>query len=249
MNDAAILYFVPGPSSGIGLGDAWKRDIPEDRKARFEKAQHRERVAGPDGRGVLMSWQSKVLIDYEPKNQTWRKIGPQMWVGVRNDYSPVEFARPIDPRHPVTAYAVTMGDGKDWLVPVALADAPNFSMPWREARGEGGDIIREVPPPYKQVCDMAEDLWRHTSGDLEFEMEEDALREALATALAVHYEVDLEDCLALGLLTNESYQGIVAAILDYPSIAEIVSGKASGPPATVSGDPVLSDGTSQPSQT
>ena len=248
MKDAAILYFFPGSGVGIGLGDAWMRDIPEDRKARFRQAQHRERVAGPDGRGVLMSWQSKALIDYDPKTQTWRQIGPKMWVGVRNDYSPVEFARPLDPRRPVTAYPVLMGDGKEWLIPVALADAPNFSMPWREARGPEGDIIREVPPPYKKVCDMADQLWRHTSGELEFEMEEDALREALATALAVHYEVDLEDCLALGLLTNESYQGIVAAILDYPSIAEIVEGKASGPPATVSGDPESSDGTNPPSQ-
>jgi hypothetical protein len=236
MNPAAILYYIPNAGITSKFGDGWLSALPEDRRERFRaSATRRENVAGPVGRGLLCTWQTNVLIEHDPETQDWQQIGPQLWVGIRRGYQPEEFARPTDGRDLLSGYLVELGDGNRWLIPVALADAPSYSMPWVEGLDASGEIVRRVADPYRKVCAIADDLWASVCGKGRLEIEEDRLREALADAMAVHYQIDLQDCLALGLFSSDSYQTIVCALLDFQHLEEIRSGEAREPSDTDSG--------------
>lgn len=245
MNPASILYFFPDqPPTGLA---SWAEHLPAPFNQRFRSGgQKRDNVLGPGGkRGALASWQNNALIEYEPDQQDWKKIGPATWIGIRRTYQPEDFARPnLDSA--LSVYTVPLGDGKRWRIPVALADAPNFSMPWREEFDESGAIVRRTDPAYNAICRAADQLWDHVSGEGAFQMDEDELRRALAQAIAVNYTIDLTECVALGLFTSDSYPLIVNAILDFPNIDRIVSGKARGPSDTGSGGRDASAGTNLP---
>jgi len=251
MHPAAILYFFPGASRPLDTGNGLER-VPDHLRPRFRRGTRVNNSAGPHGkRGTLITWQENVLLAYDPASQDWHPAG-DYWIGVRSDYDSADFAK-LDPagRHLARGYRVPMGDGREYVIPVALLDAPNFALPWKEGITAEGDISRQVDPRYRAVCDVAGSLWEHVSDDAAFEMPEDELREAAATAISVNYRLDLTDCLALGLFTSESYADLVKAILDVPAMDEMLKKKAEAPaPSGIdSGAKDASDATSPPTQT
>lgn len=248
MNPATILYYIPKASGGDLFGGGGLKAVPERLRKRFADGHTRlDGSAGPDGgRGMLVTWQPHVLLSYDRTTQRWQKCGDH-WRGIRTDYTPAEFAKP-DP--PSNGYSVLLGDGRRWIVPVAWADAPNYSIPWREGLDADGRLVRETDPQYRAVCEVAGRLWEHLNGDGTLQMEDADLRAACATALAVNYRLDLEDCLFLGLFTSESYTAIIRAILDMPALEEMLHRpKACAGPSMTSGGPASSDTTEPPGPT
>jgi hypothetical protein len=249
MRDAALLYYLPGAASGNPFGDVLEQ-IPEALRYRFRTRTARANVAGPDrGRGLLLTWQENVLVDYTPARQTWRKVGAH-WIGFRNDYQSAEFAR-LDARGALlcAGYTIELGDGRLYTIPVALADMPNCRIPWRETLDETGAIVRERDPAYQDVCLVAQLLFDHITDDDQFEMDEDLLRRACAQAVAVNYRLTHDECLALGLFTSESYQRIIGAILDLPAVEEILKKKAAEASPDNSGSEDASTDTPPPTPT
>jgi hypothetical protein len=223
---APLIYFFPKPDArGLrNLFSAAATEIPDQYAAKFARRTMVPQATGPeDHRGLLVTAFEDVLVSYDPATQDWRQVGPDVWAGVAKQYEPAQFAKPLpNGRLPASGYTVRLGDGRDWVIPVALADAPNFDMPWRETLGPDGGIVREPDPEYAAVCRAAEIMWENVSDDAVFSMGEDDLRTACATALSVNYRLDLQDCLALGLFTSESYRAIVGAVLDLPALDELV---------------------------
>lgn len=245
MTPAAMLYYVPGRSGG--WFSAALTGIPERLRGRFVTHTRQDGSPGPDGgRGLLIAWQQGVEVRYEPRTQRWQRCGDH-WRGVRTDYRPEELAKDAPPAE---GYPVRLGDGRQWVVPVALADAPNYAIPWREGLDDEGRLVRQVDPAYAGVCRVAAGLWQAMEATGRLQMEDDDLRRACATALAVNYRVDLEDCLFLGLLTSEAYAGIVRAILDLPALEEMLRDpKVRAGLSAASGGPARSDTTASPTPT
>lgn len=247
MRPAAILYYFPGRGNrSLGLFGNALGDVPEAMRPRFQSNTKLANTSGPDGgRGLLITWQENVLVTFDRQKQTWRKCG-DYWLGVRNDYISEELAKECPPSE---GYAVTLGDGRRYVIPVALADAPNFAVPWRETLDPDGRLTREVSPEYAAVCRAADGLWKHISEDGDLDLDEDSLREACANAIAVNYRLDLHDCLALGLFTSETYRAMVRAILDMPGMEELLKKKALAASGIASGDPADSATTAPPTPT
>lgn len=253
MKPATILYWFPLDRSrpGIGWGDGWKTAIPENWLAKFARNTRVTNTSGPDPsrRGVLISTEENVLVTYDPQSQTWRKIGP-CWIGIRSDYTSESLAKTDHTgAMPAGGYPVTLGDGRTYIIPVALADTPHYQIPWRETLDTAGRIIRDVDPRYESLCRAAAILWDHVSTDAQFSMPEDDLRIACATAISVNYRLDLTECLALGLFTSESYQAIVAAILDVPGMEDLLKKKRPDTPDTACGVMDVSETTIPPTPT
>ena len=247
MNPATILYYFPGKAGGGWFSDAM-RAVPERMRARFATHTRQDGSPGPDGgRGLLLTWQENVILRYDKATQRWQRCGDH-WCGVRTDYQADEFAKDSPPAE---GYPVLLGDGRRWVIPVALADAPNYAIPWREGLDNDGNLVRAVDPAYAAVCRVARSLWEQTMAqDGKLRMEDDDLRQACATALAVNYRVDLDDCLFLGLFTSESYAAIVRALLDMPALEEMVRDpKARAGSSASSGGPASSSITASPMPT
>ena len=247
INPATILYYFPGRQGGGFLTSALK-GIPERLLGRFVTHTRQDGSPGPDGgRGLLVTWQESVLVQYAPATQRWQRCGDH-WRGVRTDYRADEFAKNFAPAE---GYPVLLGDGRRWVIPVALADAPNYAIPWREGLDDDGQLVRAVDPQYAAVCRVARVLWEHVlANNGQNQMDDADLRQACAIALAVNYRVDLDDCLFLGLFTSESYRGIERAILDLPALEEMIRDpKARAGLSVTSGGPASSDTTVLPTPT
>ncbi|MFA5436335.1 MAG: hypothetical protein WC372_09900 [Candidatus Neomarinimicrobiota bacterium] len=243
MRDSALLYYFPAAHAGGMFSDDISA-LPEGLRYRFRRRTSQQNVAGPDrGRGLLITPQQDVLISYNPERQTWRKCGAH-WIGYRNDYQSADFAK-RDARGDIMApgYAVELGGGRMFTIPVALADMPNCRIPWRETLDETGAVIRELDPAYQDVCLVAQMLFDHITEDDQFQMAEDLLRRACAQAVAVNYDLTHDECLALGLFTSESYQRIISAILDLPAVDEILKKKAGEASPAASGGKTASPAT------
>lgn len=252
MKQAALLYWFPQANAGpLTLGDSGLAAVPEHLRPRFATHTKVDGSAGPDPsrRGLLITCEEGVAIAYDRTAYTWRRVGAH-WAGIRNDYASADFARHFpDGRLNTPGYDVVLGDGRRWRIPVALADAPHYAIPWRETLDDDGRLLRQPDPHYAQVCQAAGILYRHISADGEFRMDEDQLRLACANAIAVNYRLDLDEILLLGLLTSESYRAIVGAILDLSALEDLASKKAPGEPGIGSGAPDSSDTTTPPGPT
>ena len=253
MKPATIIYWFPQNHAGpMTLGDSGLTAIPEAMRPRFALGNTRvDNAAGPDSsrRGLLVTWQEDVLVFFDGDAYAWRRCGTY-WVGVRKEYTPEDLARPVgDGRAVAEGYDVLLGDGKRWRIPVALADAPHYGIPWRETLDADGSLVREPDPHYTAVCRAAGILYDHIDRGGLFAMREAELRLACANALQVNYRIDLQECLILGLFTSESYRAIVAAILDLDALEELARKKAAEGPGIASGALDSSDTTAPPGQT
>ena len=250
MTHAPILYYFPTGGSPMDLSPLPLEAIPEALRPKFHRNSRVSNTPGPDNlRGLLITWCTDVLVQYLPAIQTWRRIG-DYWCGLRNDYTAAEFARTdCHGRLPAGGYSVTLGDGRDYIIPVALLSAPNFELPYQDTLDEDGRPVRRLDPKFATICQAASQLWDHVSTEATFEMDDEALRLACANALAVNYNLDLTDCLALGLFTTESYRSIVEAILDIPALDAMIKKKAPVASSTASGVTDDSTVTSPPGPT
>lgn len=246
MIPSALLYYFPGRQGG-GFFRAALSGVPDRMQARFLTHTRQDGSPGPDGgRGLLVTWQEGVLLQYAPASQRWQRCGDH-WRGVRTDYQPEELAKASPPSQ---GYSILLGDGRRWVIPVALADAPNYDIPWSERLDNDGRLTRAVSPEYADVCRVARTLWERMEQNGRLHMEDDDLRRASTIALSVNYRLDLDDCLFLGLFTSESYIAIARALLDLPALEEMLrSPKAPAAPSASSGGAASSDTTVLPSPT
>lgn len=170
-----FLYYISGKTREItadeikecGLGYA----IPAEKTAGGV-------MAGPDGKnGVILADARRVLahrVQYKADEQTWRRVPGTAgsWVGMWNDGvpGPADLARDKQ----LAGHYVTLGDDREWLVPVARGLVENedagrlewyTALPQRRELNDAGEWVSgDVMPKYGPLWDLACRLFDHTCG-------------------------------------------------------------------------------------
>lgn len=204
--DAKLLYFFPDNM------------IPEELQERLKKCAKRGPAKGPGNqKGTLVCPHDVKMLEYDKKGQIWTKI-KNYYIGYAKDFKPVDFQR----EHIRPGYPVILGDGREWQIPIALADSPNFSFPQYETILENGSWGWKVQEKYEFICEVAKKLYESVDDGYNFSLDDEILRRACCAVIDVNYNLTDIECGVLKLLTHEAYQGIVSAVLDGPGFLNML---------------------------
>ncbi len=161
-----FLYYISGKTPSVtaaeiaecGLGYA----IPAEKTAGGV-------IGGPDGlNGVILADARRVQshrVAYKPDAQTWRRVPGTTgaWVGMWNDGvpGPADLARDKQ----LAGHFVTLGDEREWLIPVARGLVENedagrlewyTALPQRRELNDAGEWVSgDVMPKYGPLWDLA----------------------------------------------------------------------------------------------
>ena len=219
---AGFLYFLPN-QAGVNEG-ILKRFKLDDR---FDLAglSCRQCDRGPGGmKGAVIGYDQKRTIGYYPDQQEWHEApATDYWIGRWTD-API---LPADLMRQETrpGHEVKLGDGHQWLVPVArLWPSGQSAFPEKLVLGAGDEWVREPYGPYVELCQNAERVWRRVMIDTglivseEIDPREKPLDDVEAVgiairALSVNYRIGRVEASELGLLTTTD-EGTIIAILE-----------------------------------
>ena len=237
---ANLLYYFPG------INDATVAPV----KAAVEAAgllpvfgdakwtANKVMAHGPDGgAGIVLSIhtyarggeQADALV--LEGRQTWTPCDEgKYWIGWRTDKppAPADLAR----REQIAGHAVKLGDGNEWIIPLARVINGGTEFPKRLTLGPGGMWVETILPQFVEFCAKAESVWRGISGaveraddsgeskvDAEIGVDDTAFA---IEALALNYAVGSWEASALGLLTTHTRAAIIMATVDWPRIVAVL---------------------------
>jgi len=230
---AGFLYYVPGErtfnhetlaKAGIGyaFGDAGE-----------PRATVRGVGTGPDGAGGLILARNDVGIDpatvgYYPEAQTWQvAAGGKHWIGIAVGQAPGPGDLEADEM--LAGHFVRLGDGNDWLIPVARHFATGGSPPSAITLGPNGELVMEPLQRYVQFSSHGDRVWEDQQVKLGWiEAAEDRAELTIAEgweiaieALALNYRVSPTEVAMLRLLTTPNMPRILEALTDWPAIKAV----------------------------
>jgi hypothetical protein len=231
---AGFLYFVPGVfKTSFSPEELATLKIAHAFDAGTSQSCREYRGTGPGGEsGTIVADSNTVPAErhvYSADKQTWRKApASSVRVGMWNDAKP----GPPDTvrKAAIPGHAVTLGDGRQWMIPVArgIAETPSGDvirytncdrrLDWDD---EGRRVLGEVVEAHKALWDAAS-LWMdaktQTEGDDHAAMlEQVETTEAAVVGLSTNYRVGLAEVGLLGLLTERTEWTILDAMIDWPS--------------------------------
>lgn len=176
---------------------------------------------GPGGRMGQLESVLPGTLEFLEAGQTWTALPgqPGVWLGVIDGarIDPAHLARPTQrPGH-----WVKLGDGSEWLVPVARLRDGGCALPRRRALTPDGSIGWNVEAEFRGLTDFAGRVWDAHMGQAYSgtEAEIDAM---CAAALGVNYALGLMECIVLGLFTDSSQRLIAEALIDWPTVEAIL---------------------------
>jgi len=205
---------------------------------------------GPEGSaGVVFTFGDAPLK--VPKDAVWRPVPghddeggkPTLWVGFDpNDRpGPAELGRPRQ----FPGYAVELGDGQRWLVPVVRnyegeTDFPKVSD-W-DGKAWTHDKVRER---YRELFDTATGFWDELKAmmtgaedpDKQYTVNLDDKIGFAVSALAVNYRLGPAELALLKLFDSQVEGEVLLCALDWPGYLEMASKKeeAAGPSSSPGG--------------
>lgn len=225
---SGILYFVPEVPAvpaemlaELGLAEVLGKSVTQ---APINN--------GPDGKsGVIF----KASTDDQPmgyKADTQRWVpGPkkQFWLGYdrENPPGPADLARETG----LPGKWIELGDGNQWLVPVARLAITESVLPVRYELDDEGNDTFTVCREYQGLWDMAAELCSDffcavVAGKNEITMDTDRMPEIAAAAIGENYRVGLTECKLLGLLTSKNMTGIFNILVDFEGFLELTAQEA-----------------------
>ena len=245
---SSFLYFVPGATSPKQAEAALK--AAGAAHATEGDAQYNQFAGGPPlgPPGYIVGRGTNYLLKAD--EQEWQKApvlvdpydGAGYWIGWQKDAppGPEDLARPKQ----LPGHFVEFGDVKKWLVPVArryyegpagMTWRPTLPSPKRlKADGSGWEegAIREE---YRRLWEHAERIIaifvaaaaaekEGKKSDVAFTYSEEA--DALVEALALNYCVGAVEISALGLLSSDCIIPALNAIVDVPTLTDLIKKKA-----------------------
>ena len=231
---AAILYWFPG-----------RLDPAPEYAARFRDDSGAERVSmsrssdGPESgrRGCLASPSHGVITVYQPAVQRWDRLAHDVWIGARKDAAPESFAR----ARQYSGYRRVLGDGREWLIPVANPLARACSLPSHDVLADGA-WQRRIDDAYAALSDRAADLNAQVRAAVldgrseSIDMPDDDLRHIMADCLALNYDLTLAEMSALRLFSPAVYWPVVSALIDWEGTRAAMAEAMEGRPGA-GGDP------------
>lgn len=120
-----------------------------------------------------------------------------------------------------SGHLVTLGDGQQWLIPVARLAMGGCGLPKRRKLNPDGSVVWQVEAQFAALSEHANRCWDYRSGLPVMITDEDLDRFA-GEALSVNYRIGTREAIALGLLTDQAHAAIVDALLDVQTIDQIV---------------------------
>lgn len=231
---AGLLYYVPDRRAigidvvkELGLGYAMDRGGP----------QHAGMQPGPDtGSGVVFSFadpDGKSPSLHAAGGATWEQVpGSPVWIG----FDPEDPPRPDDLARAEQrdGHAVRLGDGNDWLVPVARAVDGTSPLP-RRLRWDGetwapGDVLQQYTDLFGEACRIWDTV---IAGDADSRTLSVECGIAVM-ALAINYRLGPAEVSLLGLFDTVNEAEIVLALIDWPAVLafkkKLDSGEITLPP-------------------
>jgi hypothetical protein len=212
MQRAPILYWFPGCL-----------EIPAEHAGRFEGRKYLARGQGPekDRDGLLATPFRADAVLYEPHLQRWDRLADNCWIGCLRGVAPDAFRR----EQTRAGYLVPMGDGQRWQVPVANPFLSTCALPRWDVLGPSG-WTAQVQDQFSGLADRAAEaaakmreaaLFRR-----ELELEEDWLRQLMADALAVNYDLTMQELSVLRVFSAESLANAIRALVDWPEMERVL---------------------------
>jgi hypothetical protein len=176
---------------------------------------------GPDRlSGTLATPCSGILsLEYRPEAQRWVKLPGGVWLGVDKAERPEPSA--LQRAEIRTGHLVKLGDGQCWEIPVARLATGGSGLPRRRVLAADGTRTWEVDAAYAGLTDAAARVWMALRGQ-SVSMADEEVDRACGAALAVNYRLGLVEALVLGLLTDTAIRGILEALVDMPTVRQIL---------------------------
>lgn len=206
-----------------GLGDVFA-DVPFEQQSLWELPGR-----GPgDAPGCLLCYQAPSgavprRLGYYPDEQTWQPVGDGslLWIGIDSAEppKPEEMARP----QRVRGYALSLGDGNEWAIPVVRRHDPDHPtlLPCaftRDAAGRQVETVRNAYRPHWEAFRQAAE-WVYGGMPAESIGREEVVDLAVR-AIGINYRFGWQEQNALQVIDSENYLTIVAAAVDLPSFNE-----------------------------
>jgi hypothetical protein len=213
----------------------------EDRIGPLSQFRQRHCAAGPGEKpGYVAACSGTDAIGYYPDRQSWTRLfgHETIWLGydTQRPPGPADLLRPVAERLP--SHPVALEDGRSWEVPIARQ--------WTEFQGEGL-VVPGVPclarrdratgrwemgEPHRQYRALWEIAERYENLCLEQQgVPYDQACTDAVTVLGYHYRIGPDEAEALEILSYESAQRILSAVIDLPTrIAWIQSKKKDAAP-------------------
>ncbi len=195
---------------------------------------------GPDDKNgiVIASADAPAnIVGHYPGSQTWRQApGGVYWVGIdeRKRPTPESLMRP----DALNGHAVELADGNQWIIPVARSFAQDdgelryyCSLPHGvDLDDDGNWTVGSIRPRYAELWALAEKWWdakqSATVDDNSVSLDFGEIHDSALAALKCNYRVGKVEVVLLGLFAGSSAVAILDALIDMPSLDEILKKKA-----------------------
>lgn len=241
-----FLYYIPRGPRNIGLDEIRKLGLGYaiDTEIGLVRCPC---TTGPDGNGgliiALAAPGKEIEVRYKPAEQTWRSLPPAegadlgslpCWVGYYTQTPPGPAAGGLARPKMLDGHWVTLGDGNEWLVPVARgASEQDGEIRWYAALprvmtldSAGGWAEGDVVAEYATLWEIAGRWWdalqsAFAAGDGKTDHVEVDFQEANDGALRVlqtNYRLGRIEVAALGLFTTTTARDVLNAAVAMPTL-------------------------------
>ena len=186
---------------------------------------------GPNsGNGVIVSYAPAATVGYYPKRQVWQKIhGAAAWVG----YEPANMPTPEDLAREsgVSGFFKTLGDGKEWLCPLARLASGTPDVPCAHKLDAGKWTRGDPLEKHKRLWQVASQFWDIVKPEIDRHLEENTESVKLdfdqehafaVTALAANYRIQRTEASILCLFDDENVGEILRTLIDWPGIQLLI---------------------------
>jgi hypothetical protein len=245
-----FLYYLPAKRDiklaelvALGLGYAFE-------KPSFTRCEIH--ANGPDkGAGVIVADDTRLVghrVGYYADEQEWVKVPKtNAYVGwfKADPPTPTDLER----SQTLNGHLVELGDGNEWLVPVARGAAEEgwyTALPQRTGLDDNGEWASgKVIARYEALWDAACRFWDafRSANDVEGEavqLDFAGQNDAALVALQANYRVGRAEVVALGLFDGQCVVRILQALIDWPTWLELhkkkVTSETSAAPASLNTD-------------
>lgn len=238
---SVIMYFLPGRRELVGLKQVGELGL--DYAFDGPSITSREVINGPEGAAGIIFACGDGDVRYKLEKQTWEPYPgklddagkPALWYGYWTDDPPGPdyFAR----KGQFDGHLVKLGDGQQWLVPVARRiDGTTVlprSMSWRgdDERWGPGEVIPVYRELFSQACRLFDTLLAAASkaeeGDMSVEMTFNEEADICAIALAANYRLGPAEISLLNLFDTQTEPEVAFALVDWPALKKKLAESAS----------------------
>lgn len=210
-----MLYFIPG-ENGVGADRGVLRRVGLLPVIGDAPVVHRQVMNGPGGlNGVMVASNTDTAVVYEKAAQTWIECA-NFWVGYWNERKPGP--RDLQRGEVVDGHLVEMGDGNDWLIPVARMVDGDTRLPQVIGFNPDGSVRLSVSQKFTAFYDAGFAIFNELVNNDRYAESAEELLSVAIEALTVNYRVGKWEAGLLGLVTTNNLVRVAQAIIDFPAI-------------------------------